>query len=151
VVNLIELTNAFVSTLRAIPELVQALEGLSESISAYIDLAPTVNSLTKAVYQMKPGSVLVAWQETLLLEGEMAVWDHRHDFFVRASRGGSALALINLIVDGVPVPGDGQRWRYCGVMDGVYPTQVVDITRVPDEEGIDYFIITTETKEIGDA
>jgi hypothetical protein len=76
---------------------------------------------------------------------------HRFQFFVRAQRGASALDLINLIVDGVPNPGDGLRWRYCPVMAGVLPAVISSINRPIDEEGIDYFSLTVDTTETGDS
>jgi hypothetical protein len=149
-VNFIDLTNAMVSTLRSIPELVTML-GDAAAVDGYIDRNPDRNSVGSAIYQMKPGSVLVIWLETILTQGEMEGWLHRVVIFVRAARGESSMDLIHAITNGVPVPGDGQRWRYCPIMAGVLPTNVVEISRPTDEEGIDYFSITTETKETGDA
>jgi hypothetical protein len=140
-----------VSTLRSIPELVTMLGGDPAAVDGYIDRNPDRNSVAAAIYQMKPGSVLVGWLETFLTQGEMEGWLHRVVIFVRAARGESSLDLIAAIVNGVPDPGDGQRWRYCPIMAGVLPTNVVEIARPTDEEGIDYFSITTETKETGDA
>jgi hypothetical protein len=150
-VDLIELTDAMVNALRAVPEVVALLGGDPEAIAGYIDRNPDRNAIGAAIYQMKPGSVLVAWQETFLSEGEMEGWSHRYVIFVRASRGESSLDLLVAIVNGVPIPGDGQRWRYCPLMPGVLPTNVTEISRPTDEEGIDYFSILTETKETGDA
>jgi hypothetical protein len=151
-VDLIALTNAFVDTLRLIPQLVADLDqGSPDSIVPYIDVNPQRNSWTAAIYQMKPGTVMVIWQETLLTEGEMSAWMHRVQFCVRAQRGASAMTLLNDIVNGVPDPGNTLRWRFCPVMDGVLPTNVTEIARLTDEEGIDYFVITTETRETGDA
>jgi hypothetical protein len=149
-VSLIEFTDAMVGALRGIPELVELL-GDPSAIDGYIDQNPGRNAIGAAIYAMKPGSVLVAWQETFLAQGEMEGWLHRYVIFVRAARGGSSLDLILAIVNGVPVPGDGQRWRYCPLMVGVLPTNVVEISRPIDQEGIDYFSIMTETKETGDA
>lgn len=140
-----------VAALRAIPEVVALLGGDEEAIDGYIDRNPDRNSISAAIYGMKPGSVLISWQETLLAQGDIEGWIHNVVIFVRAARGESSMELIDAIIDGVPVPGDGLRWRYCPVMDGVLPTNVIEIARPIDEEGIDYFSITTETKETGDA
>ena len=150
-VNFIALTEAIVVKLQAVPELVAMLGGDPGSISGYIDRNPDRNAISAAIYQMKPGTVLVAWQESMLTEGEMEGWLHRVVMFVRAARGGSALDVGTAIINGVPVPGDGMRWRYCPVMEGVLPTSITEISRPIDEEGIDYFSIMTETKETGDA
>ena len=150
-VDLIALTNAMVDKFRAIPDLVAALNGNPEAIVAYQDLNPDRNSLTNAVYESAPGSILVAWIETNFAEEEIGCWLHSYAYYVRARRKGSPIELINLLVNGIPVPGDGLRWRYCPVMSGVEPTQIINISRVPDAEGIDYYVIATETKETGDA
>lgn len=149
-VNFIDLTNAIVDTLALIPELVAALGGDAANIVAYIDRNPEPNSVSLAIYRQKPGSILVVWQETLLTQGEMEAWQHQFVIFVRAARGASPLDLIHLIVNGVPVPGDGLRWLYCPVMPGVLPTNITDITRPADTEGIDYHSIVCEIKETGD-
>jgi len=139
------------TALQNIPELVALLGGDTAAIEAYIDRNPDRNSVGVAIYQMKPGSVLIVWKETLFNQGEMEAWAHRIEIFVRASRGNSSLDLITAIVNGVPVPGDGQRWRLCPLMAGVLPTAITEISRPQDEEGIDYFSILTETQETGDA
>lgn len=150
-ISLIELTDAMVLTLRSIPEVVALLGGDPAAIDGYIDQNPDRNALGSAIYQMRPGSVLVAWQDTLLGQGEMEAWLHHLVIFVRAARGQSSLTLIEAIVNGVPVPGDGLRWHYCPIMPGVLPTNITELARPTDEEGIDYFSIMTETKETGDA
>lgn len=150
-VNLITLTNAIVDKLVLIPELIVALGGDTANIIGYIDRNPDFNSVSLALYKQKPGTVMVIWQETLLTQGEMEAWMHQFVIFVRAVRGASPLDLINLIINGVPVPGDGLRWLYCPVMPGVLPTNITDITRPSDTEGIDYHSIVCEIKETGDA
>jgi hypothetical protein len=150
-VSFIELTEAMVTALRAIPEVVALLGGDPLAIDSYIDRTPDRNSVNAAIYQMRAGSVLVVWRETLLSEGEIEGWVHNIEICLRAARGGSVLELGIAIINGTPVPGDGQRWRYCPLMGGVLPTTVPAITRPMDEEGIDYFTIMTETKETGDA
>ena len=150
-VDLIALTNAHVDAFRRIPELVAALGGDPNAIQPYIDVNPEKNSTAAAVYQMPPGSILVIWQETLFAEGDMEAWMHRVQTFIRARRGDSALTLINLLVNGVPEPGDGQRWRYCPLMDGVLPSQITEISRLEDSEGVNYYAVTTATNESGDA
>jgi hypothetical protein len=150
-VKYIDLTNAIVSKLVLIPELVAALAGDAANIVGYIDRNPDLNSVSLAIYRQKPGTVLVMWQETMLSQGEMEGWVHQFVIFVRAARGNSPLDLIDLIINGIPVPGDGLRWLYCPVMPGVLPTQVTGITRPSDTEGIDYHSIVMEIKETGDA
>ena len=146
-----DLTNAIANTLATIPELVAALNGDPANIVAYLDRNPDNNSVSAAVYKQKPGSILVIWQESLLTQGDIEGWQHQFVIFIRAARGESALDLGDLIINGVPVPGDGLRWRYCPVMPGVLPTDIPTITRPSDTEGIDYHSIVCEIKETGDA
>jgi hypothetical protein len=150
-VSFIDLTEAMVTALRAIPEVVALLGGDPLAITSYIDRTPDKNSVSAAIYQMRAGSVLVIWRETLLAEGDIEGWVHNIEICLRAARGDSVLELGIAIINGTPVPGDGQRWRYCPLMEGVLPTTIPVINRPMDEEGIDYFTIMTETKETGDA
>ena len=140
-----------VDAFRKIPELVTALNNEPEAIAGYYDLNPDRNSLANAIYTQAPGSILVAWTETLFAEEEVTCWAHMYEYYVRARRKGSPMEVITALVNGIPIPGDGQIWRYCPVMDGVLPTQVINISRIPDAEQIDLFVIRTETKETGDA
>jgi hypothetical protein len=146
----VDLTNALVNTLRAIPELVTELGGDPSVIVPYIDGNPAPNSLSQAIYQQALGSVLAAWQETILNEGEMEAWRHDYVIFLRAAKGHSPLTLGDILINGVPNPGDGLRWRYCPVMDGVLPATVTNLARPSDSEGIDYHSILVQFTETGD-
>lgn len=150
-VSVIELMQAMAVTFTNIPELVALLENPAP-VTAYIDENPTRNSVSKAIYQMPSGSLLLAWSGTSMdIEAEtMLAWTHAIQVYIRASRGGSALAVIDALVDGIPVPGDGLRWRYCPLISGVLPTVVTDMARLIDEEGIDYYVVSTATQETGD-
>ena len=150
-VSLIEITNAMAAKMQSIPELVALLDNGAGSVISYIDENPNRNSSSNAIYQMPAGSLLVVWNGTVMEAGEtMEAWIHMIQIFVRARRGDSALAVIDALMDGIPIPGDGLRWRYCPIMDGVLPTEVKDISRLIDEEGIDYFVVSTFTQETGD-
>ena len=148
-VHLDDLVNAFATTLGNIPALVADLAAV-DPIVPYIDLNSAANSVSKAIYQMQPGQVLVVWRSTALTQGEMSKWDHRVEICVRALPDHSDLTLINEIMEGVPVPGDGMIWRLCPIMAGLLPTQVTEITRETDTEGVDYGVILTSTLETGD-
>jgi hypothetical protein len=41
-------------------------------------------------------------------------------------------------------------WRNCPLMPGLLPTEVVEIARRTDREGVDYQVIVTQTAETGD-
>lgn len=148
-VNRTALVNAMASTLLAIPEVVEALAP-DDPVLAYIDLNPTSNQLDEAIYQMQPGQLLVVWIETNLLRGEMTKWSHTLEICFQALPTQSHLDLGDLILAGVPVPGDGMVWRNCPLMPGLYPTEVTALARRTNSEGIDYGVIVTETAETGD-
>jgi hypothetical protein len=148
-VKLGDLVNAMAQTLANIPELVAELAAV-EPVKAYIDFNPTANSVDKAIYQMQPGQLLVIWVETALILENMSKWSHRVEICLRSMRDHSDLDLIDLILSGVPAPGDGLIWRLCPVMPGVLPTDISGITRRTDSEGVDYAVIQTETAETGD-
>jgi hypothetical protein len=146
-INPNDLVMAMVAAFGNIPELVAVLAPVSP-IAGHLDNHPA--SLAKAVYQMQPGSVLVAWQETRFREGETEPWEHVVEIFVRALKGQSNLDVAVLLINGVPVPGDGLPWRFCPLLAGVLPTIVQPIARTPDAEQIDLVTISTETLETGD-
>ncbi|HEU0180299.1 MAG TPA: hypothetical protein VFV58_39185 [Blastocatellia bacterium] len=139
------------STLQKIPPLVAALKNDATNIFGYVDENPMMNSRARAIYQQAPGTVMVYWDDTTITEGEMEAWLHTLMMFVRADKGASPLDIGDLIVNGIPVPGDGLRWRYCPVMDGVLPATLKELGWTQDTEGIDYLYIRTEIKESGDA
>jgi hypothetical protein len=149
-VSFVDLINAMTDALQRVPELVAALNGDPANIIPYIDRNPLSLSIANATYTQKPGTVMVSWKETAFRHAEMTAWVHTNEIVVRAQRDVSPLDIIQLIVNGVPVPGDGQRWRICPLMPGVNATDVLGIARTQDTELIDYFVITTETTETGD-
>ena len=146
-INPNDLVTAMVTAFNNIPELIEVLAPVAPVV-AHMDTHPA--SLAKTIYQMQPGSVLVAWQESRFQEGEMQAWTHVIEIYVRALKGLSSLDAAMLVVNGVPVPGDGLPWRYCPLMPGVLATILQPIARTPDAEFIDYVTISTETLETGD-
>lgn len=148
-IKLSDLVTAMAQTLANIPELVADLAA-TDPVKAYIDFNPTSNSVEKAIYQMQPGQLLVVWVETALITEAMSKWSHRVEICLRSMRDHSDYDVIDLIMSGVPVPGDGLIWRLCPIMPGVLPTDVLGITRRTDAEGVDYAVIQTETAETGD-
>jgi hypothetical protein len=148
-VRLTDLTNAMAATLGNIPELIAVLAPV-DPIQAYIDNNPTSNSVDKATYQMQPGQLLVVWIETRLTRDTMSKWSHIVEICVRSLPDQSDLDLIDVILAGVPFPGDGMVWRNCPIMAGLLPTEVIGIGRRTDSEGVDYGVIQTETAETGD-
>ena len=121
-----------------------------DPVTAYIDLTPVAHDLEKAIYQMQPGQVMVYWLETNMVVEEVTRWSHRVEIALRAARDYSDMDLADLVIDGIPVPGDGMPWRFCALIPGVLPTNVINISRRTDSEGVDYHVILTETAETGD-
>lgn len=148
----VDLVDALAGTLEKIPELVAALIDGVNSIVPYIDLNPQKNSVGKARYQMPAGSLLLVWNGvTLAPVGQtIEAWKHAVMIYLKSQKGASDLDLIPLLVNGIPVPGDGLRWHYCPVLPGLLPTEITATNRLTDEEGIDYFVVVTSTQETGD-
>lgn len=144
-----DLVNAIADTLAKIPEVMADLAP-TDPVRAYIDFNPTSLSVEQAIYQMQPGQLLVVWVETAMVVETMSKWSHRVEICLRAMKGHSDLDLGDLVLNGVPIPGDGLIWRMCPVMPGVLPTDVLGLTRRTDTEGVDYAVIQTETAETGD-
>lgn len=150
-VDLVHLLQDIVVTLRACPEVLAEVDQKETAIAAYLDEATTLaNALTRFVYQMPNGTVLVAWSDSGVRQTEQQYqWQHSVDIYARALRGKSPLTLINAIMDGTPA-GDELRWRYLCVNDCVLPVDITEIRRDQDEEGIDYYVIRTVFTEKGD-
>jgi len=145
--RLIDITNAMAAALGNIPALVAALAPVNP-IQAYIDQSPVYNSTAKAIYQMQPGQLLVLWRDTVVTQGEVSRFSHTVDICLRALKGNSDLDLIDLVLTGVPQPGDGLPWFYCPLLPNLYPTNIMRIGRETDTEGVDYPVIVTETAEV---
>lgn len=144
-----DLVNAMAQTLANIPALAAELDPVNP-VQAYIDFTPTQTSVDKATYQLAQGQLLVLWVETLLIIENMSKWSHRLEILVRSMRDSSDMDLADLVMNGIPVPGDGMIWRMCPLIPGVLPTDVLGISRRTDSEGVDYHVILTETAETGD-
>jgi hypothetical protein len=153
-VDYIQLVNTLTTTLRTIPELVQELPNADPNrIVAYIDRNPVMNTLTNTIYEMKSGIILVTWEATRIndQENDAGMWVHKLIVYCRSDTGKSALDMVKLVIDGIPNPGDGQRWRNCAIMAGVLPVKITEALRTPDREGIDFYPVEMEFKETGDA
>ena len=141
---------AVVSKLGDIPELALALQG-RQNVTFYGDAYPVQNSLTRAVYKMAPGSVLVAWNVTNTATSEaMNQWLHRFLIYVRGSQNESSLDLLHTIIDGVPSTNGGLKFRHHPVMNKTLPPNVDEANRLTDSEGVDYFEIQISIEETGD-
>ena len=147
-----DVVNAMVTTLQSIPTLTALLVDGTNSIVGYIDVNPLKNSVLKARYQMAAGSLLLVWNGVTLAEvgATIFAWKHAVMIYVKSQKNASDLDLIEAVIQGIPIPGDGLRWRYCPIMDGMLPTEVTAVNRIVDQEGIDYFVVVTSTQETGD-
>lgn len=125
------------------------LDGRSDAVSVYLDMTPANNSLTGAVYRQPNGNVLLAWLGSDIRDDEVIGWQHFIDIYVRSVRGRSPLKLIHAIIEGIP-DGEDMRWRYLCVNPYMLPVEILEISRVVDEEGIDYYVIKTAFNEKSD-
>jgi hypothetical protein len=142
------LTDAMAEALGSIPALTGQLAAVNP-VAAYIDENPARNSLEKAIYQMQPGQVLVAAIRTERVSETMSKWSHLVEIYMRALRGYSDLDLVDAIVNGVP-QGASQVWWLCPLIAGALTTELGPHERRTDSEGVDYWVIVTETAETGD-
>lgn len=143
--GLLKLLDDIAIAMRACPEIVNLAE-----IVPYPDLATSdFNSLSRTIYAMPNGSVLIAWQSSGIGDEPMLGWAHRIDIYARSMRRQSPLMLLNAIIDGVPA-GETIRWRYLCVNEDVLPMEIEEIARLIDEEGIDYYVIRSVFREKGD-
>jgi len=147
--DLIQLLDDFVAVLQSCPEVADELDGDVAAVVAYTDVATQYNSVAKAVYEQPSGSVLIAWIDSGITEAEPQGWAHAFELYLRATRLKSPLALIHAVIDGTP-EGSDLKWRYLCVNDDVLPVDIGEITRVPDVEGIDYYVIRCAFREKGD-
>jgi hypothetical protein len=146
-----DLVNAFALNFQKIPPLLAVLVDGANSVVPYIDVNPQNNSWEKARYQMAQGSLLVVYHGFILEKGaHMEAWQHLVTVYLKAQKGMSLLDLIPLLMNGVPVPGDGLRWHYCELLPGLLPPHVDNCHRETDSEGIDYFQVVTSNQETGD-
>lgn len=144
-------TGGVVGKLRAIASLVTALGGVAGSIYQYIDIPPDSNSLTQAIYAQAPGTILVAWIETAIVDGDDMSWyEHVLRMYLRAPNNVSVASLIKLVKDGVPSTSGGVKFNYAPVIDGTEPPIINRISREIDSEGLDYFSMELSIREIGD-
>lgn len=150
------LLDAWVATLQNTPALTAALAGGSKSIAAYRDGLSATN-LRQAVYQMAPGSVLVAWNGF----GPNARGRVRHTFslFLRAWEKADYGKLCWLLVEGVPeVAGTDAGLKLlqtrihldCDPMDLEMPRAQRNVIVVGDGSvTVDYFEFQAGLVEIG--
>lgn len=149
-INLVQLLEDVAATLQSCPEVMGQLDGRAEAIAPYLDLTTSSqNSVTRALYTMPNGAILIAWQTTAITQTDMTAWAHQIDIYIRAMRLKSPLPLVNAILDGVP-EGTELRWRYTCINEWVLPVEIEEAARIVDEEGMDYFVIRTIFREKGD-
>jgi hypothetical protein len=149
-IDLNALTEATADTFRAIPEVLTILTD-PEFVIAFTYTGAAQDKLETAIYQSPAPSILIAWVETLPNDKDTGWWLHHFQYILRGAADASPLDLLTALMNGVPQPGDGQRWRLCGFMAGLEPARIVGIAQRADQEGIDYIEVTAEILETGDA
>lgn len=106
------LVDALVQSYRLIQDLVQELDGDSSRIFAYLGHYPGQSNLARAIYDMPPQSVMVAYQGFQGGQTGGSVWAHRISVFcrLRASveqdTGTSYFQMLHLLVSGKPANQD---------------------------------------------
>jgi hypothetical protein len=98
-----DVVDALVAMLQAIPDLVDALNGDSSLIYAYLDTYPQNVDREKAVHDMESPSVMVVYEDFGIgSEGQAATTNHRLTIYARPAADVSGSDLAYLIVSGVP-------------------------------------------------
>lgn len=155
-----DLLDNLVAALQAVPDLVRAMGSEADRIFAYKDVYPVSNSLRDAIMTLRSPSIMVAWNGASLA-GEIQRWRHRIGIYVRA---GLEVAEDPEDDDVTPLGFNGicyHLWngrktssdlpiKYLTIHASCNPMNPAEITRVVDEQGIDYFEFATSFDEIGD-
>ena len=112
----LDIQNALVSKLQAIPALLLLVGSTAGNISAYVDEWPSRVDLLEAVRDMKPGEILVAHQETGPGQlARMETWRHRFSIYVKPL--GKVSDVWYQFVNGIPTNGDGLKMLYTESLD----------------------------------
>jgi hypothetical protein len=150
------LTAAIVATLKTIPELVAAMGGDPDNISAHQYYFGEENSLAKTVYEMKSPSILVVWKGTRggNFNG-MTIWKHPFEIYIRTmnvagSQSPAGPGHVWWLMMNRPVNGGSLNIRQIQIMDGVDIMDMPSILPRQDEELTDYFCASVTIPEIGD-
>lgn len=156
-------TNAVVTALQSIPALVTAMGGSAGQIYAHHFYYGAEDRLSKALFEITPPSILVAWVGTQggNFDG-MTIWKHRVNLYIRAANvagSGSPVGyehLWCLICNGGPVHawdgsgGSSSNIRTVQIFNGLDIMDTPSIGHQVDEEQMDYFVGTFVFPEIGD-
>ena len=143
--------DAVVTALRAIPELVTAMGGDANAISAFHFEYGAARPLEKVIAEMPAGSVVAAWAGTIPGPfGGMVTWKCRVDVYIR---------MANAAGQSQPV-GYEDIWFYIAnapglIAEEIIPgnTQIMDlpgIEHLTDVDGIDRFCVHMVIPQIGD-
>ena len=150
------ITDAIVSALRTIPELVLQMGGDPEKIYAHHYLYGSDVRLVEAVYRIVPPSILVVWDGTQggNFDGQ-TIWKHRFQLHIRTanvagiSEPTSYEKVWFLLVNG-SVYGGSLNIRQVNLLPELDLMEVPSIGHRQDEELMDYFVGTFIFPEIGD-
>lgn len=154
-INPSTLTDAVVAALQGIPDLVAAMHDDPTRIYAYHYLYGEESKFDLALNEIKPPSILVAWEGTL--GGNFngyTIWKHRIGCYVRSSNMANVDVptsyeyLFYTMVNG-PVNG-GQNIRYINVLPTVDIMDTPQAIHMLDEERMDYFKVEMVFPELGD-
>jgi len=153
-----EIASAIVAKLRDIPGLVAAMGGDPSVISAYRDRWPSQSWLHAALVELKAPYILVVWRRT----GPGSFAGHggrQHEFSIiirppeDVPGAADAADISDLIVDGVPAGGGGNKLLDETIHSGCYPMRDPTFERqtlmVSFEASVDYLEGRLVLDEIG--
>lgn len=141
-----DITSNIVSLLRAIPELVEAMEGDEERIFVYDDTYPVGINRIDAIRTAPSPSVMVMYRST----GEAVaggVWTHRVSLYLRPQNNGSYSDLAYLIFAGIPT-GQSLAFPNCEIHKDLLEIRIEgEATPIVDDEGVEYMELNLRFEE----
>jgi hypothetical protein len=163
-VNPGDLVNALVTKMQLVEGLVREVGSDPQKIYVYQHNFPRTMTLEDAVYQMPPGSMMVAWEGTGPGRlDRMEVWKFRLGIYVKPAErpnidaAYSVYQLWDNFINGVPVGEgcDGQKMLRTEIHDDFWPMDTPSITaqsgRTPESGAtFEYFKISVTFTQKGD-
>lgn len=150
------LADAIVAAWQSIPGLVAAMGGDRNNILAHKFYYGIENNLGKAVSELNPPAILVAWRGTMggNFDGQ-TIWKHPFEVYIRTKNAASDQIPSGpghvwwLMMNGA-VNGTTLNIRQIQLLPNVDPMDTPTITARQDEDLMDFFCASLVIPEIGD-
>ena len=155
------ITDTIVEVLQSLTPVVTAMAGEKARIQAFHYEYGVDSSLMKALYELKPPAILIAWDGTQggNFDG-MTIWKHRFCAYMRLANQAQASSRIGyatlwtLMMNSGPVQSwdnlQGKNVRDVQIFENLDIMDTPSVARRMDEELMDFFVGTMVFPEIGD-